>query len=72
MPDNLATVLTINEVARYWGRTYKTVKLAIAVERSVRARKPPLVARQSADGIWLIDMNSVIARWGEMNPQEKG
>lgn len=70
MPDNLMTVLTIKEVSRFWGKSVKSVKQAIQTTPGKKAKKAPLVARQTDDGIWLIDLNSVLARWGEMKPQE--
>lgn len=64
MPDNLATTLTINEVAFYWKKSRKAVEAAIKPGGKYQ-RLPSLVARQTKDGLWLVDMQSVCRRWGE-------
>lgn len=68
MDTKLLTVVTLSEAAELWRKHRLTILRAIDSRMDNRQRKPPLVARKSPDneqGIWLISVESLRARWGD-------
>jgi len=56
--ESIYTVTTVEEVAQLWG------KHQVSVRRAIDSKRNPLKARKSGN-LWLIDVESVVNRWGQ-------